>query len=288
MSMMVLSRVFTMMTKCIASAKRIEEIINTPDSYEVSFCEKGDTGAYITFEDVSFSYLGVRNNIEGVSFSLKRGESLGIIGSTGSGKSTVIKLLLRFYEPDSGRITLDGRDLRSYTRDELAKKLGVVIQNDFLMADSVMENIRFGRDISDDEVRFAARVAQADGFIEMLEGGYEHKLSPKGTNLSGGQRQRLLVSRAVATRPEILILDDSSSALDYKTDANLRRAIKENLTDTTLITVAQRVSSVKDCSLILVVEDGKLIGKGTHRELMECCPEYKEISDSQMGGAIID
>ena len=287
MSMMVMSRVFTMMTKCIASAKRIEEIIMTPESYEVTQGEKDDTGAYISFENVSFSYLGVKNNLDNISFSVKRGESLGIIGSTGSGKSTVIKLLLRFYEPDSGRITVDGRDIKEYTREELASRLGVVIQNDFLMADTVSENIRFGRDISDEDVRRAAKIAQADKFIEELEGGYEHALSPKGTNLSGGQRQRILISRAVASDPDILILDDSSSALDYKTDANLRRAIKENMRDTTLITVAQRVSSVMSSSLILVLEGGRIIGKGTHDELMASCNEYKEISDSQMGGAIL-
>ncbi|MBO5946489.1 MAG: ABC transporter ATP-binding protein [Clostridia bacterium] len=287
MSMMVMSRVFTMMTKCIASAKRIEEIIMTPESYEVIQGEKDDTGAYISFENVSFSYLGVKNNLDNISFSVKRGESLGIIGSTGSGKSTVIKLLLRFYEPDSGRITVDGRDIKEYTREELASRLGVVIQNDFLMADTVSENIRFGRDISDEDVRRAAKIAQADKFIEELEGGYEHALSPKGTNLSGGQRQRILISRAVASDPDILILDDSSSALDYKTDANLRRAIKENMRDTTLITVAQRVSSVMSSSLILVLEGGRIIGKGTHDELMASCNEYKEISDSQMGGAIL-
>ena len=156
------------------------------------------------------------------------------------------------------------------------------------MADTVAENIRFGRDISDEDVRRAARIAQAEGFIEELEDKFEHKLSPKGTNLSGGQRQRLLISRAVASDPDILILDDSSSALDYKTDANLRRAIKEGMTGTTLVTVAQRVSSVMTSSRILVIEEGRIIGKGSHDELMESCAEYKEISDSQMGGAILD
>jgi ATP-binding cassette subfamily B protein len=162
------------------------------------------------------------------------------------------------------------------------------MQHDFLYADTVEENIKFGRELSHEDVVRAAKIAQADDFIQAFPDGYEHMLSQKGTNVSGGQKQRILISRAVAARPEILILDDSSSALDYKTDANLRRALAENLTDTTVITVAQRVSSVKNCNIILVLDEGHIIGLGTHDELMEKCPEYKEISDSQMGGAIVE
>lgn len=165
---------------------------------------------------------------------------------------------------------------------------GIVFQNDFIYADTIEENIRFGRDIGSDDIIKAAKIAQAHDFISSFAQGYSHSVSTAGTNLSGGQRQRLLISRAIAGHPEILILDDSSSALDYKTDANLRKALSESLPESTVITVAQRVSSVKNCDLILVIDDGKIIGRGKHEDLMQTCLEYKEISDSQMGGAFLD
>ena len=290
MAMMVLSRIFVMYTKCAASARRIGEVIDTPDEFAVEEFkgEKIDTDAHITFENVSFSYFGKKNNLENVNISLHKGDTLGIIGATGSGKTTLIKLLMRFYDVSSGEIRINGVPINSYSKEELSSMFGVAMQKDFLYSDTILENIKFGRDISDDDVRRAAKIAQASEFIETLEDGYLHLLSPNGTNLSGGQRQRLLISRALAAHPEILILDDSSSALDYKTDANLRRALREELSDTTVITVAQRVSSVMSCDLILVLDDGKVIGMGTHEELLSLCPEYKEISDLQMGGAIIE
>jgi ABC-type phosphate transport system ATPase subunit len=176
----------------------------------------------------------------------------------------------------------------SYTREELTSMFGIAFQNDFLFADTILENIKFGRDISDEDVIAAAKTAQAHQFISEISDGYSHMLSPGGTNLSGGQKQRLLISRALAARPPILILDDSSSALDYKTDAMLREALRRDFADTTVITVAQRVSSVMSSDLILVLEDGDVIGAGTHDELLASCPEYKEISDSQMGGAFVE
>ncbi|MBQ4648971.1 MAG: ABC transporter ATP-binding protein [Clostridia bacterium] len=289
MAMMSLSRMFVMYTKCAASANRIAEVIETPSDFKtVPDDGKGDKDALVAFENVSFSYFGKRDNLTNISFSLRAGESLGIIGATGSGKSTFIKLLIRFYDPDSGIIRINGKDIRSYTKDELCRFYGVVLQNDFIYADTIEENIRFGRDISREQIEKAAKIAQAHGFITEISEGYGYKLSAGGTNLSGGQRQRLLIARALAANAPILILDDSSSALDYKTDANLRTALKTELSGTTSITVAQRVSSVKSCDKIFVLEDGKVIGFGTHRELMENCPEYKEISDSQMGGAFLD
>jgi ATP-binding cassette subfamily B protein len=165
---------------------------------------------------------------------------------------------------------------------------GVALQNDFLYADTIQENIRIGRDVASEDIIKAAKIAQAHDFITSFSDGYEHVLSTGGTNLSGGQRQRVLISRAIAASPEILILDDASSALDYKTDANLRRALAESLPHSTVITVAQRVSSVKNCDLILVIEDGAIIGCGKHEQLIATCIEYKEISDSQMGGAFLD
>lgn len=289
MAMMSLSRMFVMYTKCAASAKRISQVMEQVS--ELKLCNddgKGDTSFHVSFENVSFSYLGKRNNLTDISFSLKKGETLGIIGATGSGKSTLLRLLMRFYDADSGIIRINGKDVRSYNRDELTSMFGIVFQNDFLYAGSVEENIRFGRDISSEDIVNAAKIAQAHDFITSFSDGYAHSVSAGGTNLSGGQRQRVLISRAIAGRPEILILDDSSSALDYKTDANLRKALSNALPQSTVITVAQRVSTVKNCDLILVIEDGAIIGCGKHEELMETCAEYKEISDSQMGGTFLD
>jgi len=289
MAMMSLSRMFVMYTKCAASAKRISLVMEC--TTELKPCQddgRGEPSVHISFENVSFSYLGKKDNLKNISFSLKKGETLGIIGATGSGKSTLLRLLMRFYDADSGMVRINGKDVRSYTQEELTSMFGVVFQNDFLYADSIEENIRFGRNISTEAIVEAARIAQAHDFITAFSDGYAHSVSAGGTNLSGGQRQRVLISRALASCPEILVLDDSSSALDYKTDANLRRALSEHFPDTTVITVAQRVSSVKNCDLILVIEDGVIIGSGKHEELMENCLHYKEISDSQMGGAFLD
>lgn len=289
MAMMSMSRMFVAYTKCAASAHRIEEVLETPDPFEITDrLPSPHSDAHIEFRDVSFSYFGKKNDLQDISFSLPHGGSLGIIGATGSGKSTLIKLLLRMYDCDSGSILIDGQPLSSYPRTELATIFGVSLQNGFLYADTIEENIDFGRGLPHDEIVRAAEIAQAKEFIDALPDGYAHRLTPKGTNLSGGQRQRLLIARAVAAHPAVLILDDSSSALDYKTDANLRRALSEHMKDTTTVTVAQRVSSVKDCDLILVLDGGHIIGRGTHEELLTSCPEYREISDSQMGGAFVD
>ena len=289
MAMMVISRIFVMYTKCAASAKRIAEVLETPDRFFVTEDDsEPDEKNFISFENVSFSYLGKKNNIDNISVSVPKGGTLGIIGATGSGKSTFAKLLMRSYEADSGKIRINGRDITSYSREELTSMFGVALQNDFLYADTIGENISFGRNLSEEQIRRAAKIAQAEDFIEELPEKYDHVIAPKGTNLSGGQRQRLLIARAVAAKPDIIILDDSSSALDYKTDAALRKALDSELSGSTVITVAQRVSSVKNCGEILVLDNGKVIGRGTHEELLENCPEYKEISDSQMGGAFVD
>jgi ATP-binding cassette subfamily B protein len=185
-------------------------------------------------------------------------------------------------------VRINGRDIRTIPKDELYSMFGIALQHDFLYADTVLENIDLGRGLSPAQIAKAAKIAQADDFIIAFPDGYGHMLSQKATNISGGQKQRILISRAIADNPQILVLDDSSSALDYKTDANLRRALKENLADTTVVTVAQRVSSVKDSDLILVLDDGKIIGAGNHEELLENCLPYREISESQMGGAIVE
>jgi ATP-binding cassette subfamily B protein len=289
MAMMSLSRIFVMYTKCAASARRIAEVIETPSRFEITRQEKVPTDtAHIRFENVSFSYFGKHNNLENINFSLPKGGKLGVIGATGSGKSTLVKLLLRFYDVDAGCIYIGGKPITAYTPKELTALFGVAMQNDFLYADTIRENIDFGRGLPTEQIEEAAKIAQAHDFISAISMGYSHVLSQKGTNLSGGQRQRLLISRAIAAKPAILILDDSSSALDYKTDANLRKALDEHLQDTTIITVAQRVSSIKNCDLILVLEEGRIIGMGDHEHLMQNCTEYKEISDSQMGGAFVE
>lgn len=289
MALMSLSRMFVMYTKCAASARRISEVLDTPESFPMTADDgKGNPSSKISFENVTFSYLGKKPNLKDVSLSIPKGASLGIIGATGSGKSTFIKLLLRFYDTDSGTIRIDGKKISSYTKEELTSMFGVALQNDFLYADTIEENIRFGRDISDEDVLHAAKIAQAHDFISAMPEGYSHMISSKGTNLSGGQRQRILIARAIAARPGILILDDSSSALDYKTDASLRKALKESMSDSTVITVAQRVSSVKNCDLIIVLDEGRIIGRGKHEHLLENCEQYRQISDSQMGGAFLD
>ena len=289
MAMMSLSRMFVMYTKCAASANRIAEVIKSKNELEIKEDDgKGNKAYHVTFENVAFSYLGKKNNLENISFSLKKGERLGIIGATGSGKSTIIRLLMRFYDVNEGVVRINGKDVRSYTPEELTAMFGVVLQNDFLYADTIKENICFGREISIENVEKAAKIAQAHEFISGYSDGYEHMISAGGTNLSGGQRQRVLIARAIAGNPDILILDDSSSALDYKTDLNLRSTLQTELPESTVITVAQRVSSVKNCDLILVIDEGRIIGRGTHDDLLENCPEYKEISDSQMGGAFVD
>ncbi len=290
-AMMSVTRIFVMYTKSAASARRIAEVIDSKEDFEVESEEKYPkikTDAHIVFKNVSFSYNGVKNNISDINLEIAKGGSLGIIGATGSGKSTLIKLLMRFYDVGEGGIYIDGRDIRTIPKEELYSMFGSAMQNDFLYADSIEENIRFGRDISHEEIVKAAKTAQADLFISEIAQGYDYQLVVKGSNLSGGQKQRLLISRAVAGKPKILILDDSSSALDYKTDANLRRALSRDMKGVTLITVAQRVSSVKNCDRILVLSDGVPSGYGTHEELMRTCEEYREISESQMGGDFVE
>ena len=291
MAMMSVTRLFVMYTKSAASADRIKEVVDAePDlvTHAEEDYPRKDDGAYIEFDRVSFSYNGKKDNLSDISFRLKKGGTLGIIGATGSGKTTLVSLLMRFYDVGSGAIYIDGRDIRTIPDDELHTMFGVALQNDFLYADTVEENIKLGRELSHEEVVKAAKTAQADGFITAFPEGYDHLLSQKGTNVSGGQKQRLLIARAVAGDPDILILDDSSSALDYRTDAALRQALAADMAGTTTIVVAQRVSSVKNSDLILVIDEGKIIGSGTHGELMEGCTVYREIAESQMGGAFVE
>lgn len=282
-AVMGISRIFTGFSKGSASANRIAAVLDTPEDLQVLPPDHKDTDAHVLFDHVSFSYLKQKNNLQDVSFSLKRGETLGIIGATGCGKTTVIHLLMRLYDRDSGEIRINGDDVRSIPPEKLHTMFGVVFQNDVLFADTIAENISFGRDLEEEAMKQAAVWAQADEFIDSQLEGLQHDLTIRGSNLSGGQRQRLLIARALARKPEILVLDDSSSALDYRTDAQLRGAIRENFEDTTCIIIAQRISSIMHADHILVLENGRAIGYGRHEELMEQCESYREISRSQMG-----
>lgn len=303
-AMMSLAKMFTVMSKAIASGKRIWEVLECKEDMEIlavygemqggapisdndvpmRMTEAVNSDAEICFDHVSFSYLKKGEpNIKDLSFSIKKGETLGIIGEIGSGKSTIINLLMRLYDADQGRVLVAGRDVRSYEPGELKSKFGVVFQNDTIFEDTIAGNVTLGREMSQEQVQEALVYAQAGEFVENRDAKEAAALNIKGANLSGGQKQRVLIARALASRPEILILDDSSSALDYRTDARLRQGIREHYQDTTLVIVAQRVSSIRNADHILVLEDGSPIGYGTHEELMESCELYREIAKSQMG-----
>lgn len=296
-AMMSISKMFVILSKAIASGNRIEQVLDCGEDMQVigqaygdgeaGRCadqEKGIRFPEIVFDHVSFSYLKQEEkDLEDISFSVRKGETLGIIGEIGSGKSTVINLLMRLYDADKGRIMVAGRDVRSYPPEELKRKFGAVFQNDTIFEDTIEGNVTLGRELTAAQVSEALLYAQAREFVENKEGKSEEALNIKGANLSGGQKQRVLIARALASRPEILILDDSSSALDYRTDAALRRGIREWLEDTTLVIVAQRVSSIRTADHILVLEAGRCIGYGTHEELLECCEVYRDISRTQMG-----
>lgn len=306
-----LSRLITMFSKAAASAGRVEEVLLTEADMKIHAYEEPANGEpadekpasadmvhtpqaespasnkehspHVEFDHVSFSYNKRVKNLDTVSFSLESGQSLGIIGPTGAGKTTLAQLLLRLYDIDEGQIRIHGRDITTFPLHELRSKFGVVFQNDVLFKETLLNNIDMGRCLSMESVDEAVRVAQAAEFIENA-GGYGMNLAARGVNLSGGQKQRVLISRALAGHPEFLILDDSSSALDYKTDASFRTQLAARFSDTTTIIIAQRISSIMHCDKILVLEDGKPLGLGTHEELLNSCETYREISEIQLGG----
>ena len=282
-AMLGVTRIFVMWSKGEASANRVANVLAEPeDLITLPPEEPAQNAPHIEFKNVTFSYTGVGTNLENLSFTLEHGQTLGILGATGSGKSTVLNLLLRLYDPDQGQVLIDGMDVRTIPYDQLRKKFGIAFQNDFVAEGTIGENIRFFRDISDEAVARAAEDAQAE-FIAYKEGGMNAEVVVRGNNLSGGQKQRLLIARALAADPEILILDDASSALDYRTDANLRQSLRENHRNTTTVVVAQRISSLRHADLILVLADGKVIGAGKHEVLLENCDEYRIIAQAQMG-----
>ena len=284
-AMLGITRIFVMWSKGEASAKRVANVLAESADLTVLQAEEepAENAPHIEFKNVSFSYTGVENNLENINFRLEKGQTLGILGATGSGKSTIINLLLRLYDPNDGQILIDGRDIRTIPAQELRAKFGVVFQNDFVTEGDIAGNIRFFRDLDDDALNRAAEDAQAAAFIAEKEGAMDAEVMVRGNNLSGGQKQRLLIARALAGDPEILVLDDASSALDYRTDARLRGALRKNYRNTTTVLIAQRVSSLRHADLILVMEDGNILGAGTHAELMETCDEYRLIATTQMG-----
>ena len=286
-AMMAISRIFIMTSKGMASSKRILEVLNVEEETKQISNKYKETDHIIEFENVSFSYLGKYNNLENINFNLKEKQTLGILGVTGSGKSTILQLLLGLYDISEGNIYIKGKNIKEYKLNELKEMFGVVMQNDFIFAGTLHENIDFYRNIEKEQINNAIRNAQGD-FIFDLDEQLNSKITTRGTNFSGGQRQRICLSRAFASNPEILILDDSSSALDYATDANLRKAISSNMKESTKIIIAQRVSSIAHADKIIVLDEGKIEAIGTHEELLETCEIYQSIAASQMGGALFE
>ena len=293
-AMMSISRMFVIINKAVAPAARIDQVLSCEDDLallgdktepeaENTDTVEADAEKEIVFDHVTFSYNKKEPNLKDISFTVRKGEMLGIIGSTGSGKTTLASLLMRLMDVDEGRVLIGGRDVRSFEKEELRSRFGVVFQNDTIFEDTIYENVRMGRQLGREEIVQALSYAQAEEFTQEKERSEGGMLDIRGANLSGGQKQRVLIARAWAARPEILILDDSSSALDYRTDAMLRRQLKENFSGTTTILIAQRISSVMHADHILVLEDGEMIGYGTHEELLMGCAVYREISRSQTG-----
>ncbi|MBE5802571.1 MAG: ABC transporter ATP-binding protein [Clostridiales bacterium] len=285
-ALLMVTRIFVMYSKGSASAKRIEEVLLQTEDLQRDELAAAEEKNHIVFNHVSFSYNKKYNNVSDLSFAVGHGQTLGVIGPTGSGKSTLLSLLMRQYDVDEGEIYLSGKPIRSLTKEELHSRLGVVFQYDFLMADTIRENIRFGREIEESAMLDAVDCAQA-AFIHEKEGGMEFPLNVKGRNLSGGQQQRVLIARALAGDLRILLLDDCSSALDFRTDRELRHALRERHGLATTVIVAQRVSAVMAADLILVMDKGRIIGKGTHEELMDTCPMYRELCQLQLGGEAV-
>lgn len=294
MSLLMVSIIFVMLPRASASAERIIQVLDTvpeikdvprPSSESSKSPESTDhMRGYVEFKDVTFSYPGAEAPaISHVSFRARPGEVTAILGGTGSGKSTLVNLIPRFYDVDSGQVLVDGVDVREMPQEELRKKIGLVPQKAILFSGTVADNIRYGKlDATDEEIRRAAEISQALDFVSDMDHGFDSIISQGGTNVSGGQKQRLSIARALVRRPEIYIFDDSFSALDFKTEAKLRAALKKEIRDATVFIVAQRVSSVMDADRIIVLDEGKIAGIGSHKELMKTCQVYREIVSSQL------
>ena len=285
-ALMSTTMIFSSLIRAKTSTERINEIfLEENDIKEISsdICNSSEIGN-IKFEKVTFSYKGLKGEpiIDNISFTLEKGMTLGIVGSTGSGKTTLINLIPRFYDAKSGKILIDGVDIRNYTFEELRDKISIVPQKTVLFSGTIKENIKWGKeDATDDEVREVCKIADADSFITSFNKGYDSIVGQGGSNLSGGQKQRIAIARALIKRPEILILDDSTSALDTDTEYRIRKSLKEYSKDMTTILIAQKISSVINADKIIVLDHGKIVGEGTHNELMSNCEVYQDIYKSQ-------
>ena len=284
LALVVVANLVVIFTKASASASRVNEIFETEPSILPGGEESGLSGAAkVAFKGVSFAYSTGENALEGIDLTVQPGQTVGIIGGTGAGKSTLVNLIPRFYDATAGRVLIDGVDVRAYDTAALRKKIGIVPQKSVLFTGTVRENLRWGKpDASDEEIARALDIAQAAEFVEKLPQGYDTPILQGGKNLSGGQRQRLAIARALVGRPDILILDDSSSALDYRTDAALRAALAAQAGESTVFVVSQRASAIRHADVIAVLDDGRLAGVGNHEQLLESCPVYREICLSQL------
>ena len=289
MSFMMMVMVFMMLPAAQVSAERINEVLDRQATITEGAKNNADEVGTVEFKNVSFAYPEAQEEaISDISFRIEKGQTLAIIGATGCGKTTLISLIARFYDATKGEVLVDGVNVKDYTFDGLYNKIGYITQKAVLFAGSIRENITFGesREGFDEEtVDMAISLSQAKEFVDKTEGGKEHHIVQLGKNVSGGQKQRLSIARALARKPEILIFDDSFSALDYKTDATLRHGLARELSDTTKVIVAQRISTIRDADKIIVLERGEAVGIGTHDELMESCPVYREIAQSQLTDA---
>lgn len=285
-SLLMVSMMFVMIPRASASAVRINEVLDMVPVINDAKTVAPETGqkGYVEFQNVSFSYPGAEKPaIQDISFAARPGEVTAIIGGTGSGKSTLINLIPRFYDVEGGRVLVNGVDVRDMSQQELRAKIGFVPQKAILFTGTISDNIRYGKeDATDEEVRHAAEIAQASDFISKMEEGYDSPIAQGGSNVSGGQKQRLSIARALVRQAEIYIFDDSFSALDFKTDSKLRAALKQETKESTVIIVAQRVSTVLDADQIIVMDESRIAGIGKHQELMETCDVYKEIVLSQL------
>ena len=286
MSFLMLSMMSVMLPRASVAAGRIQEIIDTDVTVQDAAGAKKLEAprGVVKYDNVAFAYPGADENVlENISFEAKPGQTTAIIGSTGCGKSTLVQLLPRFYDVTEGSITIDGQDIRDLTMESVRQNIGFVPQKGILFSGTIASNIRFGApDASDEDVKLAAEIAQASDFIEEKEHGYDSAVAQGGGNVSGGQKQRLAIARAIARKPKILIFDDSFSALDFKTDVAVRKALGEHVNDSTVFIVAQRVSTILSADQILVLDEGTIVGKGTHKELMQTCEEYRQIAESQL------
>ena len=288
MSLMMLAMVILQSSRALASLSRIREILDTDVDLNDEHCKEPDkivSSGRVEFRDVSFRYYKENKEpvLSHISFDVKSGQTLGIIGSTGSGKTTLVQMIPRLYDVDEGEVLVDGVNVKDYTLENLREGVGMVLQKNVLFSGSILENLMWGdENASMEEVRKAAGAAQADGFVSSFTGGYEMDLGQGGVNVSGGQKQRLCIARALLKKPKILILDDSTSAVDTATEAKIRESFAGELKDTTKIIIAQRISSVQEADEIMVLDDGKIVGFGKHEDLLASCEAYQEIYYSQM------